>query len=238
MQLFCLTYAGGTAAFYDQLNAYIGDTIELIKLEYAGHGSRHKEPFYRDFFELANDMYNQIKERMNAEQQYALIGYSMGSISVVEILKLIIEKKEIGFPKCVFIAAHEPITRLKVSGDEDGMSDELVKERTIKFGRIPERLINNKSFWRMYLPLYRNDYSIIGKYDFNVVTLKTNIPTVIFYSPTDTKIENMLLWNKYFIGTLDFVAYEGNHFFIEQHCEDMCRIINEKLQMEEKKNDV
>lgn len=238
MQLFCLTYAGGTAAFYNQLDLKVDNNIELVKLEYAGHGVRHREQFYNDFFELADDMYDQIKGKINSNQEYALIGYSMGSISVVEILNLIIEKKEIKLPKCVFIAAHEPIPKLALAGYADGMTDEVVKERTIKFGGIPQKLINNNSFWRMYLPLYKNDYAIIGKYDFDMVTLKTDIPAIVFYSPTDTKKEDMLLWKKYFVGEIEFVEYEGNHFFIEQHCDDMCKIINNKLQTKEKKDDI
>lgn len=238
MQLFCLTYAGGTAAFYNQLDLKVDNNIELVKLEYAGHGVRHKEQFYNDFFELADDMYDQIKGKINSNQEYALIGYSMGSISVVEILNLIIEKKEIKLPKCVFIAAHEPIPKLALAGYADGMTDEVVKERTINFGGIPPKLINNNSFWRMYLPLYKNDYAIIGKYDFDMVTLKTDIPAIVFYSPTDTKKEDMLLWKKYFVGEIEFVEYEGNHFFIEQHCDDMCKIINNKLQTKEKKDDI
>lgn len=232
MQLFCLTYAGGTAAFYNQLDAYIDDSIDVIKLEYAGHGTRHKEPFYRDFFELAKDMYEQIKKSLNFTEEYALIGYSMGSISVVEILNLIIEKKDISLPKYVFIAAHEPIPKKELMGFYEYELDEFVKERTINFGGVPEKLINNKSFWRMYLPIYRNDYSIIGKYDFELVKLKTDIPAVIFYSPTDTMAEDMYLWNKYFVGMIEYIEYDGTHFFIQQHAEEMCDVINNKLQVE------
>lgn len=234
MQLFCLTYAGGTAAFYNQVDLYINNSIEVIKLEYAGHGTRYKEPFYNNFFELAEDMYGQIKATLCSAEEYALIGYSMGSISLVEILKIIIDKKEIAMPKCVFLAAHEPIPKKELTGFSESELDTFVKERTIEFGGIPEKLINNNSFWRMYLPLYRNDYSIIGKYDFDSVKLKTNVPAVIFYSPTDTKAENIKLWSKYFVGVVEYAEYEGSHFFIEQHCKEMCDIINEKLQFEDR----
>lgn len=233
MQLFCLTYAGGTAAFYNQLDPYIHNSIDIMKLEYAGHGTRHKEPFYKDFFELADDIYVQIKELIRPPQEYALIGYSMGSISLVEVLNLIIGRKEIPLPQYVFLAAHEPILKKELAGFTDGESDEFVKERTINFGGVPERLINNKSFWRVYLPIYRNDYSMIGKYDFDLVTLQTDIPAVVFYSPTDTRAEDMALWKKYFVGRTEFVKYEGNHFFIQQHCEEMCQIINARLQVED-----
>ncbi len=67
MKLFCLTYAGGTAAFYDDLerNIYsIKPAVELIKIEYAGHGNRHKELLYKDFAELADDVLEIIKKEL------------------------------------------------------------------------------------------------------------------------------------------------------------------------------
>ena len=57
MRLFCFTFAGGSKSFFDQLEGWIDASIELVKLEYAGHGTRHRERFYKDFFELAEDMY-------------------------------------------------------------------------------------------------------------------------------------------------------------------------------------
>lgn len=233
MQLFCLTYAGGTAAFYNQLDAYFDNSIDIVKLEYSGHGKRHKEMFYDNFFELAEDMYGMIKESLTANDEYALIGYSMGSISLVEILNLIIDRNEIPYPKYVFLAAHEPIQKSELVEFKNDEFDERVKERTIRFGGVPEKLINNNSFWRVYLPMYQNDYSIIGKYDFNSLNLKTDIPAVIFYSPTDTRPEDMTLWSRYFTGTIEYFEFEGNHFFIQQHCEEMCNIISKRLKMED-----
>ena len=102
-QLFCYTYAGGNAGFFDVIDGDLAG-VDVIRPEYAGHGERRKEPFYHDFTELADEMYAQLKERRNCGN-YALFGYSMGSISVVEILKRIIDRREITPPVCVFLAS-------------------------------------------------------------------------------------------------------------------------------------
>lgn len=222
MQLFCLTFAGGTAAFYNQLEDKINSAVSIEKLEYAGHGTRHKEPFYKDFRTLAEDMYEIIKSRLDGE--YALMGYSMGSISVTEVLRLIIEKNDIPMPKYIFMAAHEPCSKTSVLSSSDNV-DEYVKERTIRFGGVPEKLVNNNSFWRMYLPIYKNDYMMIEKYKFENLDLSTTIPLIVFYSEEDTPIDEMKDWTNYFIGQAKFIRYEGQHFFINQHCEEMCHEI-------------
>lgn len=222
MKLICFTYAGGNSSFYDQLRKELLPDVELIAAEYSGHGKRHRSPFYSDFYELADDMFTQIKENLDGDSPYAIMGYSMGSISAIEVLRKLIDEK-MPLPIHVFLAAHEPQTKASLADYNNEEMDELVKARTIQFGAVPEKLINNKSFWRMYLPMYRADYSIIGKYKFENLTLKSDIPATIFYSESDTPFGNMKNWEKYFEKT-DFVEYTGNHFFINEH---FCAIAQE-----------
>ena len=87
-QIFCFTYAGGNATFFDEIDKDLSE-FELVKMEYSGHGTRHKEPLYASFDELADDMYAMLKSKYNGSA-YALFGYSMGTITLVEILKRIL----------------------------------------------------------------------------------------------------------------------------------------------------
>ncbi len=227
-QLFCFTYAGGSSSFFDTMEKDLLD-VELIKPEYSGHGTRHKEPLYKDFDELADDVYDIIKASYIGGD-YALFGYSMGTITLVEILKRIFAVPDFRNPSHIFLAAHEPQTKTGMSGLSEDKIDEWVKERTIRFGTVPEKLINNNSFWRMYLPLYRADYSIIWKYRFEDLMLQTDIPTTVFYSESDTLRSDMELWRKYFTGEFDFYQFDGTHFFIQEHHREMANIIKGKME--------
>lgn len=227
-QLFCFTYAGGNASFFELIERDL-PSIEVVKLEYAGHGQRHRENFYHDFHELAEDIFSLLKTYYTGGK-YALFGYSMGTISLVEILKRILSDRNMRKPECVFLAAHEPHTKEELTGYTDCESEEWIKERTIRFGAVPERLMNNKSFWRMYLPLYRADYSIIGKYRFEDLRLQTKIPATVFYSESDTPKKDMELWKRYFTGDFDLHQYQGTHFFIREHHMEIAEIISWKIQ--------
>ena len=66
--LFCFTYAGGTSSFFDKLDNALDNRVELIKLEYSGHGKRCKEPFYSSFEDLSKDLFPKIKEIIYKEQ--------------------------------------------------------------------------------------------------------------------------------------------------------------------------
>ena len=227
-QLFCFSFAGGNASFFDDLDNDLPE-IDVMKLEYSGHGTRHKEPLYNDFNELADDMYNAIHCLYSNNTEYALFGYSMGTISLVEVLRRIIELKELPLPRCVFLAAHEPKTKDFFVNYDSSEVNAWVKNRTIQFGAVPQILIDNESYWRMYLPLYKADYSIIGKYRFEDLNLISNIPATVFYSEIDTKLVDMKIWKNYFIGQIEFHQYDGTHFFIQDHHKEMAEVIRRRL---------
>ena len=225
-QLFCFPYAGGNKDFFNIIEKDLVN-FDLVKPEYSGHGERRKEPYYKDFDELADDMFSMLKKTVKG--YYALFGYSMGSITLVEVLKRIIAEG-MKLPAHVFLAAHGPHTKSELLGFADNELDEWVKNRTVKFGAVPEKLLNNNAFWRTYLPLFRADYTIIGKYKFEKLDLKTNISASVFYSETDTPKSEIELWKKYFVGECEFYQYSGNHFFIQEHHTEMAEIINMKLE--------
>lgn len=226
-QLICFTYAGGNASFFNAIENDLPE-IEFLKPDYAGHGTRHKEPFYDGFEQLADDLFFLIKGTYSGGD-YSLFGYSMGTITLAEILRRIIADPVMKEPSNVFLAAHEPHSKAELAGFSEDELDEWVKERTIRFGAVPEKLINNNSFWRMYLPLYRADYSIIGKYKFEDLRLTSSIPATVFYSETDTPRSEMELWRKYFIGECDFYQFNGTHFFIQEHHKEMANIMRDKM---------
>ena len=222
-QIFCYTYAGGSASFFEAIEKDL-PAFELVKPDYAGHGARRKEPFYRDFTELADDLFARFRTEY-AGGKYALFGYSMGAITAAEILKRILADPELPAPAHVYLAAHEPRTKAELAGYAPEEADEWVKERTVRFGGIPEKLLENGSFWRMYLPLYRADYGLIGKYRFEDLRIRTEVPATVFYSETDTPRRDMEAWSRYFTGTCEYAAFPGQHFFIQEHHEEMARMI-------------
>ena len=235
VRLYCFTYAGGTASFYDEIEKDLTD-LKLIKIEYPGHGSRHKEPFAKDYDELANDAYRIVKEKHDGSK-YGLFGYSMGAITVIEVLKRILADAEIPDPSHIFLAAHEPHSKMELDGFTEDKLDTWIKERTMQFGGIPEQLAQNKTFWRMYLPVYRADYTLIKNYRFEEMNLRTLISADIFYSETDTPRSEMEKWRDYFIGRCDYHPFEGNHFFLREQHLAIAQVIRNKLN-QDRKNDI
>lgn len=229
MQLFCFPCAGGTADFFCQLDPWFSPAVELAKLEYAGHGARHREPLYRDFVELADDLYAVVKRLYHPGEPYALFGYSMGSVAAAEVLERVLSKGELPPPARVFLAAHGPIAKRELQRFQGDEADEWVKRRTISMGGVPEKLLENRTFWRMYLPLYRADYTLITNYDFDKLTLACEVPLTGLYGKQDIAPEEMRVWSRYFHGECEFVEFPGNHFFITEHRRELAELMERRL---------
>lgn len=229
--LFCFSFAGGTADFYNGLEEAVDGEVKLVKLEYPGHGKRMKESLCHSFDNLTEDLYPQIiKELRNKPNaQYAFMGYSMGSIAAFDMMKKFVLKGFEQLPKHIFLAAHQPRTIVELKSISEDKINEWVKNRTIEFGGIDEKLLNNKSFWRIYLPIYTADYQMIATYNFQSVQFQTVIPATVFYSEKDTPYNEMSKWEQYFVGDCEYIKYEGSHFFIHQYYKDMAEVICRKM---------
>lgn len=230
MKLFCFTHAGGTADFFDELKQELEKAeIELIAPEYPGHGRRRREKHAANFEELAEDMLEQISSHFDPAEPYAILGYSMGCITAVNVLKALYREERYPLPGHIFLAAHEPNTVSSLDGLTGEEADSVIKERVLSFGTVPDQLMENPTFWRIYLPLYRVDYRLISQFDFQTLQLKSDIPAVVFYSETDTPFSEMKKWDQYFTGDLDFFRLEGNHFFMQNHVTEMADVIVQRM---------
>lgn len=238
MQLFCFPYAGGTGDFFSCLTPWLPGSIELVKLEYAGHGVRRREPLCQSFSQLADDLYAALKSLYQPCGDYALFGYSMGSVAAVEVLVRILRDGQLPPPARVFLAAHGPSAKGELLNFQESEAEEWVKRRTIALGGIPEKLRENQTFWRVYLPLYRADFTLITNYDFSKLTLACEIPLTALYGSQDLLSQEMEVWRGYFQGECEFVEFEGNHFFITEHCQEAAELIAKRLEREVERNGV
>ncbi|MCU0287008.1 MAG: thioesterase domain-containing protein, partial [Acidobacteria bacterium] len=87
-KLFCLPYAGGSAAIYNKWRPYLDKRIELVPLDLAGRGRRIYDPLYDSIAEAVEDIYNMIEKQLE-DVPYSFFGHSMGGIMVYELAQKI-----------------------------------------------------------------------------------------------------------------------------------------------------
>ena len=106
IQLFCVPYAGGSARVYRNWRREFPDGTEVIPLEFAGRGSRAKQPFPDSVPEAALELAETVRERATGAP-YVLFGHSMGSLVVFEMA---VALRALGMPApaLVVVSARNP----------------------------------------------------------------------------------------------------------------------------------
>ena len=227
MRLICFPYAGGSADFYGPLEKALDERFEVVKVEYPGHGSRRADSLKSSIIDIADDVYERVNEEYGLDSEYALFGYSMGTIVLLEFLNKAIHNGKAGLLQHIFVASHEPRSYRQVVGPDIDVTEEWVKKRVIELGSIPQGLYDNAPFWRMYLPLYMADFEAIFEYDLDALSLTVDAPITVMYSEEDDTIFDIDGWRRFCNESFDKYSFDGGHFFITDHYKEIAEIINE-----------
>lgn len=214
MKLFFITYAGGSASFFHVLAAELANDFECISIEYAGRATRSKEPFYHSFKDMVSDVAAKMEKCLEGEKEpFCVFGYSMGSLVAYEALT-----KHMRTSNCkhLFVAAHYPPHASELRKLYSGMSDEMLCGEMERFGGLDARIIANKRFLDIYLPIIRKDYQLLEEYVFDREKVMVPCGITVFYSEEDTKYELMRGWKDYTQEDIVFRRYYGNHFFLKK----------------------
>lgn len=226
MQLFCIPYAGGMADVFRELPELLGDGFEVTALEYAGHGRRKTEPFYRDFGELADDIAGRIKEGRRADAPFAVFGYSMGSVAAYEVIT-----RRLGeVPEHIFLASHEAPDVEWDSKKYETLDDDAFMDELITFGGFGEKdrqLLKNRFFYKLYFRPIREDYRLLANYRMEERHLLP-ADTTVFYSPDDPSAAQIESWSRFAGKGIEYIPLGHDHFFIRQHAREIAQVIRER----------
>lgn len=227
MQLFILPYAGGSIAAFKRLTDLIDDRIDVVTVEYAGRGTRAKEPFASDIGKLFEDAITYCNERRKPDIPYAVMGYSMGSVLAYEAVA---RRAISGILRHLFISAEvSPKDRSLELRKVESPTEERILDRARQLGGLDECILHNKRFADIYIRPMLSDYRLFFEYRFGDYTDKIKIDTTFFYCEKDTPYIDVRKWDELIEGEFDFYEMGENHFFINQHYENMAKIINKTL---------
>lgn len=228
VKLFCFTCAGGTAALYNNIKNEVSENIEMICFEYPGHGNRSREDLKRKFDDLLEEAAEFINSNISDGEDFAVMGYSMGSLIAYEAVAGGHLKKN---PMHLFFAAHAMPGDVFYKSDFSKLSDEEFAEEVKELGgfeKYEKRMLNNRYFRKKIFDPLRADYDIHEQYEKRDHD-KLDIPVDIFYSRNDILEERIVLWKDLFSCDIDFHEMGDNHFFINDCHKEMAEIISEAL---------
>jgi len=228
--LFAVAYAGGSAkATFSKWSKHLGDEIEVLPLEFAGHGHRMSEPSPSNVEEIVEDLMQTIRPVVQSNQAYAFYGHSMGCVVVYELVKRMSEE---GFepPKALFLSARRSPDTLPTT-HYHALSDEQFLQEIKMIGGTPSHFFDNPLLVDAFLPVLRNDYRIIEQYRVNEPVHISSADIHFFLSDADSMVSDTTVrgWERFTQGQVYVYNFSGGHFFINDCYRDISRIVRAKV---------
>lgn len=222
MKLICFPYAGGSATIFLKMKKYLDSSIELCPIEYSGRGFRMDEDFIFDYDRFISDMKNQLEKILPPNEPFMILGYSMGTLITLELIKRMKLK-----PTYTFLCAFEPpeIALKELFDISRGSKLEFLKHLLV-IGGITQEFFRDKELQKMFFPQIMADYWVLNSYKKNCEKTYPLIENgIVMYTRNDDPDNQIGYWKKH-VKNISFYQFFGDHFFINRDYQKMCDIIN------------
>ncbi len=164
MKLYCLPYAGASAAIYFRWKKHLAPDLECVPLELAGRGTRAAERFYEGMEEACEDVFRLLEARMDGTP-YALFGHSMGGMILYETARLIRDRNAPAPAKLVVSGRPAPETPDPESPIHR-LPDGEFAERILEMGATSEEIFASRPLREVFLPILRADFRLVETYKY------------------------------------------------------------------------
>lgn len=227
IKLFCFPFAGGNSYSYNNFKPYLSNNIELIQMDVPGHGRRLREPLLNSIDEMANDILEHIKKHAHAP--YAIFGHSMGSIIAYSVAKKAVKEK-IPLPVHLFLSGRSSaVYNYNNEAPKHLLPKKEFLDELYKLGGIPKEIIDDEELMNFFEPILRADIEAVEKYKDSENT-PFNIPLTVLVGKNDASTNiRELKWQENSLFPISVHEFDGGHFFINDHSEDITKLIQNTL---------
>ncbi|MEI2406089.1 thioesterase II family protein [Niallia taxi] len=227
--LYCIPNAGASSVMYLKWRKYLSEHIALQPLEISGKGERFKEPLLNSISDIVNDLYDQIKNKLD-KSPYALFGYSMGSLVSFELYRKI-KKNGHKLPIHFFASSFEAPQYIFRKLHTYNLPDPEFKKEVLKYNGFPKEFMNDESFLDYYLRILRSDFQAIETYKYKPSDGLLESNTTVFFGENDKTATYYKLEGWRYLTDKKFQIYRfsGDHFFIDDFLSEVVTIVNNTL---------
>ncbi|GLQ87762.1 thioesterase II family protein [Dyella flagellata] len=228
LRLFCFPYAGGSASVFHDWPELLSHDVEVIAVQYPGRGYRFGEPLIASCANMVAAMVPSIVPWLS--KPYAFFGHSNGGLLSFE---LALTLQRMGHPGPVhhFISGKSPVHLPRRRKPLHNLTEEAFIHELRNLGGTPREFIDDPELMRLFLPILRADFALGETYSYAWRGKRLKTAVSYLYGRQDESYAegDEAAWSELIDGAVDSVGYDGGHFFIHSHKQDVIRYVDGKL---------
>jgi surfactin synthase thioesterase subunit len=227
-RLVCLPHAGGSAAYFLPVSAALSPGVDVVAIQYPGRQDRRAEQPIDDMAVLADRIHTIL--RRQPELPLILFGHSMGAVIGFEVTRRL-EAEQRAPMRLIVSGRRGPSTYRNETvhlRDDDGIIAEVRK-----MSGTASSVLGDEEIMRAALPALRADYRATETYTCPPdVTVDCPITALTGDSDPKTSLDEAQAWAAHTTGAFDLHVFAGGHFFLNDHAEEIIKLIAGHLHAE------
>ncbi len=177
-----------------------------------------------------NDIVHDLLEimRPSLDRPYALFGHSMGALTAYLITCRLAEEK-LRLPSHLFISGKGPPHLISREAQWHSLPLDIFKIKLAELGGSPPALLDDQELMAYFAPIIRDDMRTIAEYLHRPLPPFDVPVTVMIGTSENTTLTEAAGWEVVTTSRFKVQQYEGGHFFLFDHVEEICELINSTL---------
>lgn len=227
IRLFCFPYAGGNAQIFQDWCDSLPPEVEVIGVQYPGRASRFVDPLIGTCEGMVDAILPNITPVLN--KPFVFFGHSNGGLVSFELARKLQQQGVTG-QLHHFISAKRAIHLPAKRRALHALPDDEFMEELENLGGTPKEILAQKELMELFMPVLRSDFSLSETFAYQG-DHKLHCDASLMYGTGDEDVpkEDVLKWHELMAGQVDVKVYDGDHFFINSHKEEVLDFLNEKL---------
>ncbi|WP_303823003.1 thioesterase II family protein [Ruminococcus flavefaciens] len=228
MVLFFFPHAGGSAKSYSSFKRFLPKDLTVVPMELSGRFTRPSEPLLDNVQDCVADLIEKHSELLSDD--YALFGHSMGTVLVTEFVKQT-KAKGLRQPCHIFLSGKNPpdeevhcFENVENASDEEIIS--FFSSNSLSTPAPPDNALV-----KILNSILCTDVRMAERYKASPEDIKFGCDITVIYGKDDPLMQSvdMNSWSRFTDGKCEVYPFGGDHFYYQQHKEEVCGIIKEKL---------
>lgn len=231
MKIFIMHHAGGSSSYYIKMKRMLEERgMECILLDLPGHGEEVKSSLLFQFDTAVGFLARKIKNSIEKNEEFIVLGHSLGGLLAYHVVRRLgmsydIHAKHLFVMGCTAPGSEPNYYKI----DPKEKDRQIFMKQVSGIGGVPEELLNSEQLLDSFYPIFRADFMLLETYvQFNPEPEnKIDCNLTFMYGKEDrivTQAESKK-WESYTKGEYKVYPFSGEHFFYNQHLEEVCDIV-------------
>ncbi|MEV5978414.1 alpha/beta fold hydrolase [Streptomyces sp. NPDC052114] len=217
-RLVCVPHSGGSVAAYGAWAAALPPTVEMLAVQYPGHGDRFSEPLSTDVRALSSELSSELL-RLDTLPT-VLFGHSLGALVAYESA---LTSTALGSPPSGLLVSSCPPPGKAVRALPGPLTDTELWSLIRSLGGVDAAAADDAELADVLLPVLRADIAAHENYRPEARTATLACPIRCYHGIQDPLVDGALLgdWASRTTGPFTLAEREGHHFHVFQHTESL-----------------